>query len=183
MGKVKQIVTHLVLTIVMCLIPSIALAQNTSEHFKFMGIPINGTYENFVQKLKLKGFKKFRNTEMYKGLYDNDTSLVMPIIDENLNIVYCVDVFKMKDVTNIDEENILYPKFETLVIRLENKYNKEAEKLDGKYEKFIPVFKNNKNIGHVTIQIKKVNDLSLLSITYYDVANLIRHQSQRDKDL
>lgn len=43
----EQIVTHLVLTIVMCLIPSIALTQNTSEHFKFMCIPINETYENY----------------------------------------------------------------------------------------------------------------------------------------
>ena len=34
------------------------MAQNTNEHLKFMGIPINGTLENFTQKLVAKGMKR-----------------------------------------------------------------------------------------------------------------------------
>lgn len=180
----NQIVTHLVLTIVMCLIPSIALTQNTSEHFKFMGIPIDGTYENFVQKLKLKGFKQFGDLEIYKGVFDNDTVLIGVENDKELNLVYAVQVIKIKDIIFAEYEAKLYPKFDNLVDRLENKYHSEAiEWDDNKHFVSIPINRNNKYVGNIAVRIGQMDSNCLISMTYYDVLNFEKHKIAQDKDL
>ena len=49
-----------------------AMAQNVNEHFKFMGIPINGTLESFTQKLVAKGMKRehaWDNAVLLKGTF------------------------------------------------------------------------------------------------------------------
>lgn len=179
----NQIVTHLVLTIVMCLMSSIALSQGTTEHFKFMGIPINGTYENFVQKLKLKGFKQFRDLEVYKGVYDNDTVLVTIGDNKELNLVYCVQIIKINDIVLNENKFILYSRFEDIVGRLEIKYDIESEELSGKHQKFIPIVKNNELLGDIIIEIRESGDYSSLCISYFDVVNYKKNIIQRDKDL
>ncbi len=45
------------------------MAQNTNEHFKFMGVPINGTLESFTQKLVAKKIKSIQATESV-GLFN-----------------------------------------------------------------------------------------------------------------
>jgi hypothetical protein len=78
--------------------------QAQVEHFKFMGIPIDGKISVFEKQLKKKGFASdvrfkmlpkeyFSTTRIYKGSFANedDVSLVVNF-DKNTKIVYSVNV-------------------------------------------------------------------------------------------
>ena len=73
-----------------------AMAQNTNEHFKFMGIPINGTLESFTQKLVAKGLKREHASEvdvLLKGTFAGKSgSGVCVMRIPSRNIVYKVVV-------------------------------------------------------------------------------------------
>ena len=73
-----------------------AMAQNTNEHFKFMGIPINGTLESFTQKLVAKGMKRqqgWDNTGVFSGTCagERDCGVYVNMIPSR-NIVYRIVV-------------------------------------------------------------------------------------------
>lgn len=68
-----------------------AMAQNTNEHLKFMGIPINGTLESFTQKLVAKGLKSIQAAEgvgLLNGTFagKNDCNIFVATVP-NRNIV------------------------------------------------------------------------------------------------
>ena len=73
-----------------------AMAQNTNEHLKFMGIPINGTLESFTQKLVAKGMKRehaWDNALLLKGTFAGKSgSGVCVMRVPSRNIVYKVVV-------------------------------------------------------------------------------------------
>ena len=73
-----------------------AMAQNTNEHLKFMGIPINGTLESFTQKLVAKGLKRehaWENDVLLKGTFAGKSgSGVCVMRIPSRNIVYKVVV-------------------------------------------------------------------------------------------
>ena len=73
-----------------------AMAQNTNEHLKFMGIPINGTLESFTQKLVAKGLKRehaWDNALLLKGTFAGKSgSGVCVMRVPSRNIVYKVVV-------------------------------------------------------------------------------------------
>lgn len=67
------------------------MAQNTNEHLKFMGIPINGTLESFTQKLVAKGLKSIQAAEgvgLLNGTFagKNDCNIFVATVP-NRNIV------------------------------------------------------------------------------------------------
>lgn len=73
-----------------------AMAQNTNEHLKFMGIPINGTLESFTQKLVAKGMKRQQgrdNTGLFRGTFagEGDCKVYVNRIPSR-NIVYRIVV-------------------------------------------------------------------------------------------
>ena len=73
-----------------------AMAQNANEHFKFMGIPINGTLESFTQKLVAKGMKRqqgWDNTGVFSGTFagERDCEVYVNMIPSR-NIVYRIVV-------------------------------------------------------------------------------------------
>ena len=73
-----------------------AMAQNTNEHLKFMGIPINGTLESFTQKLVAKGLKRehaWEDQVFLRGTFagNNDCNIFV-ITVPNRNIVSAVVV-------------------------------------------------------------------------------------------
>lgn len=56
-----------------CSLISVCSICQTTEHLKFMGIPINGTSNAFTQKMKAKGFSRCPSDnpdlyDRYKGL-------------------------------------------------------------------------------------------------------------------
>ena len=68
-----------------------AMAQNTNEHLKFMGIPINGTLESFTQKIVAKGLKSIQAAEgvgLLNGTFagKNDCNIFVATVP-NRNIV------------------------------------------------------------------------------------------------
>ncbi|WP_278820537.1 hypothetical protein [Hoylesella nanceiensis] len=67
------------------------MAQNTNEHLKFMGIPINGTLESFTQKLVAKKIKSIQAAEgvgLFNGTFagKNDCNIFVATVP-NRNIV------------------------------------------------------------------------------------------------
>ena len=72
------------------------MAQNTNEHLKFMGIPINGTLESFTQKLVAKGLKRehaWENDVLLNGTFAGKSgSGVCVMRIPSRNIVYKVVV-------------------------------------------------------------------------------------------
>ena len=98
------------------------MAQNTNEHLKFMGIPINGTLESFTQKLVAKGMKRqqgWDNTGVFRGIFAGERDCK----------VY---------VNRIPSRNIVYRIVVCLPSRnmwewLENDYNSFKEMLTSKY--------------------------------------------------
>lgn len=67
----------------------IATAQTSSEHMKFMGIPMKGTAQAFVQKLQAKGMKILSKSEngsiILKGKFFNRSNCNIHIISSSKN--------------------------------------------------------------------------------------------------
>ena len=74
-----------------------AMAQNTNEHLKFMGIPINGTLEGFTQKLVAKKIKSIQAAEgigIFNGTFAGKMNCnIFVATVPNRNIVSKVVVF------------------------------------------------------------------------------------------
>lgn len=99
-----------------------AMAQNANEHFKFMGIPINGTLESFTQKLVEKGMKRQlgrRNIGFVRGTFAGKDNCKIYI--ERINS--CDVVFRVV---------VCLPSRDTWTW-LENDYNSFKEMLTSKY--------------------------------------------------
>lgn len=56
-----------------------SFAQTSDEHFKFMGIPIDGTPQEFGEKLQQKGFEYIAENDerlMYKGYFAGNSCFI-----------------------------------------------------------------------------------------------------------
>ncbi|MGP1591426.1 MAG: hypothetical protein ACTTHI_06485 [Prevotella sp.] len=99
-----------------------AMAQNTNEHLKFMGIPINGTLESFTQKLVAKKIKSIQAAEGI-GLFNGTFAGKM-----NCNI-YVATVPNRNIVSKVV---VILPPRETWAW-LESDYNEFKQMLTSKY--------------------------------------------------
>jgi hypothetical protein len=178
-----------------------AMAQNANEHFKFMGIPINGTLESFSQKLVAKGMKRQQckdNTGIFSGTFagERDCGVYVTRIPSR-NIVYRVVVFLPSEDT---------------WDRLEEDYNKFKEMLTTKYgepSKCSESFKEGTYVGsdHLKISALKEGKCNYFSVwgfnegiillnfhtdgssscfvrlSYYDAINLKLAQDSKQNDL
>lgn len=75
----------------------IATAQTSSEHMKFMGIPMKGTAQAFAQKLQAKGMTiahKYKNgTITLNGTFFNYSNCAIDVLSSSrTNTVYAVSV-------------------------------------------------------------------------------------------
>lgn len=135
-----------------------AMAQNANEHFKFMGIPINGTLESFSQKLVAKGMKRqqgWDNTGAFSGTFAGERNC---------------EVY----VNRIPSRNIVYKVVVCLPSRdtwdwLEKDYNEFKRMLTSKYGepyKCSESFKEGTYVGsdHLKISALKEGKCDYLSI-------------------
>ena len=65
-----------VFLLILVALPTIAQNKD-SEHFKFLGIPICGTIQEFSKQLEEKGFKKVESSEVYRGIFDGNSAYLL----------------------------------------------------------------------------------------------------------
>ena len=179
-GQYCKDIKILMLLLIMFVFSTSLMAQKKTEHFRFLNIPICGTVENFTKQIENKGFRKVKNTDFFRGVYDNDSVLVIIISNSRLNFVYGVNV--ILGFTK-DRKSLLTLK-NTLVQRFVNKYNSEEVDLEDDYNSsFVPYVKGNITIGAVEIGFAPVGDTEDLHVKYYDINGLNKNTSDRDRDL
>lgn len=107
------------------IISIVGLAQNTTKHLKYMGIPINGTITQFQAKLIAKGCVHDKLTSnslgvgcrAFKGNFIGNKVTIFVYYDENTKVVY-----RVKSVISKISENIADQKYEYIKNMLLQKY-------------------------------------------------------------
>lgn len=175
-----------------------SFAQEESTHFTFKGVPIDGTYDSFVSKLKQKGFKQDIN-DPYFMLGDfagySDCRIVITH-DTNKDIVYGVGVI----FEEADSWSVLYTNYSNLKRMLTIKYgspDSEVEEFQhpssatddrskmhevrmGRSD-FKTIFENEK--GHIILQISELDYKCNVTLIYVDNQNLNKVQTKAIDDL
>lgn len=175
-----------VITLLCCLFALFAQAQ--TEHMKFMGIPINGTINQFQAKLVAKGLnyndevsRQLQNG-IFSGHFAGERSEIRVNYNQKSGIVYMVTVaierYKLEQAKDL---------FEDFKYRLKQKYNNsetEEDKLEG-YPEFRLACNDKEGnvIGAILLSISEDNGKYYLIIDYYDSANYMANEQSIDEDL
>ena len=168
------------------------LAQAQTEHLKFMGIPINGTIEQFHSKLISKGLKYNAQTtrdicegrgRIYNGNFAGEKDEIYVYLNEKNRIVY-----RAKAVIDRNDYNSIKNLFNSFKDMLSSKYNVQGEefKTNDEYSGYeLHLYNNNKLLGWIDLYISKYNyvDKYSLHIDYTDYANDIANEQRKMDDL
>ena len=125
----------LLLLVVMFMLSVNLIAQTTGEHMKFKGIPIDGTLNDFTQKMKQKGFSYVGMEDgmaMFTGEFAATKGCTIIAVAKSTNDVHKVAVA----FPDCDTWSCLINKYESLKEMLTQKYGEPAsnvEKFDSKY--------------------------------------------------
>ena len=165
-----------------------------SEHAKFMGIPLNGTIQQFHQKLVAKGCRHdtktssviSNGTRAFKGSFAGNDAFIYVYYDETTKIVY-----RAKAVISCSGEVMRDTKFNDLKGLLETKYGtlfSEKDTYEGHDSYTYPILskQSGEMIGVAGIYVSK-NEYSLdeygIHVDYYDFANNKEHDDKRLEDI
>ncbi len=96
MKRILPLLTVLVLTLAF----AVPAQAQTASHFRFMGIPINGTITNFQSKLASKGFiydaqaskRSDPGVRRFNGMFSGNEAKLVVFFDSKTKIVYNVKV-------------------------------------------------------------------------------------------
>lgn len=125
-----------ILLVAVALLLSVSLnAQNTEEHLKFKGIPIDGTLSEFTQKMKQNGFS-YKGMEdgmaLFEGEFAATKGCTIIAVAKSNNVVHKVAVA----FPDCDTWSCLFNKYESLKDMLTQKYGEPAlsvERFDNRY--------------------------------------------------
>ncbi|MCI6861870.1 MAG: hypothetical protein MR860_07770 [Prevotella sp.] len=161
-----------------------------AQHMKFMGIPIDGTINQFTQKLSTKGIKVhpnnardsgIANREFY-GQFMNKQAIIWVWFNPKTKIVYEVKVVLYGK--NGDETQKMYDKVSEVI---KNKYNVQStgtgELSDGT-DSYYYIIQNDseKIIGWVSLAREQDYD-DWLSIFYTDAVNYKKNEASKYDDI
>lgn len=170
-----------------------AFAQSESEHLKFMGIELDGTINEFQEKLLKKGVtidpdpkQSSNGKRLYKGSFSGEEAQIAVFYNPQSKTVYRAKALITRYVKDHIEQ--LISKFES---KLDLKYgtdNKQTRtETDDKYNKFNDHQYNVEN-GRINLFISAVDGLSygkyfLLHIDYHDWLNSFMNDLEEMDDL
>jgi len=166
------------LLIFLCLlIGSIAVE---AQHFSFMGIPLNGSETNFINKLVQKGFKPttFRGDKLWAGNFYGKPVYVGCLSSNYTGTVIGAQVV-YKAVYNSDKRyDIMYKVASELAAR----YKTEATFMTkGEEEGWgMKIYKGNKQIGGITVEwliIDGQHGSPIIAYMDTENTNLLRRQA------
>jgi len=195
MNKMK---TKLLMTVILLLtIVSFAQSQ-TSQHLTFKGVPIDGTLDKFVSKMKQNGFKEGGSEPDFASFEGDFASY------EGCNVV--VSTLKGKDI--VSNVTVNFPKQDTWSSLASNYFNlkemltekygqpsKSVEKFGSFFQvddglkmqlvysdncKYVTTYETEK--GSIQLSIKSNNSSAFVILTYSDkiTGNIIRAKAKDD---
>lgn len=150
-----------------------------SQHFKFMGIPIDGSLENFDSILKSKGFvasKRYgkEDTSLYKfydGIFAGYNVNVVVFATPKSNIVYSVTVIR-----SVDNEKQANEMCQYIQKTIEEKYevNKKIVQSENstRYE-----------VGYGDIVVNYSANENRVYVMYFDIENNKKDQDEKKNDI
>ncbi len=169
-------------------------ASFAQDHLKFMGIPLDGTINQFQAKLVAKGMtvdyaaNKFIGIgcRKFKGSFSGEESLIYVFYDEKTKIVY-----RAKAVIDTSWESIRDEKYKYFVNMLSTKYfnaesNIEAYEGHESTSFYVPNDDDSlyKYLGKIIVYCVCYDSSSFgLHIDYFDTINLIKHENRNLDDL
>ena len=175
----------------------ICLSLSAQEHMKFMGIPIDGTIDNFTLKLKAKGVEY--NAEKSKALPPGGRIFSGTFMGDKATFIVFYNV-KSKNVYSVgvalSYPNVEYahPPFMNIAEQLQDKYphatSEVSKDSDGDVEGLafnIPDKSGKKKIGDI-FQTLSVSDSyqnggCTILLTYTDVENFQKSEAINNEDL
>lgn len=167
-------------------------SQSSEEHFKFKGIPITGSKENFVKELKKQGFKSSEiGDEFLKGIFAQRDCYILinttPITKQAFHIIVLFDDFNnWNEIKNkFDElEKQLYLKYKVSP-QSEKEFFYPYEEGDG-FEltaiksgkiNYYSIFKLEKGVIHLTFY--NLEGIPTLALSYIDnIGNNLHTQEE-----
>lgn len=175
----------------------ICLSISAQEHMKFMGIPLDGTIENFALKLKAKGVTydavKSRamgpGCKLYNGTFMGEKSTFMVFFNAKSRVVFGVSV-----EMSYSSVELAFTPFKNIVEQLKKKYPKavyEASKdSEGDANGFafhIPDEAEKKRIGIIIQTLNSSKSLlkngCTINLMYTDVENFQKSEAKNNEDL
>ena len=187
-------------TILTILILSISIVASAQNHLKFKGIPLNGTYKEFSEKLISKGFTKNVNNNTYSRTFAGYPNCTAEIYStESNNLVYGVILSLPTQHNWNDLENRYYEFKENLTTKY-GAPTKSTEKFTDSTprknsEKFNQVEKGNCRYvshfetenGEIILYIKHSKQLFLhqcyITLQYCDKTNYDIYEKESLEDL
>lgn len=170
----KRILTYIICSVLL-LGACIVVWNTTHSHLKFMGIPIDGTIEEFSKKLEEKGLKEVGDSQAYDGnrerrfsgtfSSENYGSEIVVYYDERTHIVYEIVVhpYGVYYKEDIDE----------LLNNYKKKYGKLNRSSELEYDYCIDVKALWSSIGTIRFEFR---DKVYPYITYTDRINEKKHK-------
>lgn len=140
------------------------------QHFKFMGIPLDGNLAAFAAKIEEKGFvksvnySKFNtdNEKYYDGEFAGDSVLLLIRATPKSGLVYCASTNHF-----VNTEKHAKQWKERYEKAIGKKYNTTKQTASPTISRF------NTDNGNIMVYYQKDNTLNkyLVSITYFDIKN------------
>lgn len=165
------------------------------EHLKFMGIPLDGTINQFQAKLATKGVtldvatnKHIRvGGRAFKGSFSGKNAQIFVYYDESSKVVY-----RAKAVIDTDDINIWENNYNYFVNMLSTKYS-DAHTEKGKHEnkEALSFFLPNDELALYkylgVIDVYRSTDLDTYTfsvhVDYIDTVNKVKHEDRNMEDL
>lgn len=177
------------------LLLSFSTNMDAQQHLKFMGIPINGSIDNFQQKLANKGI--YPSREMNRNTPFGVRCFTGRFTGKQCNIyVYYTDskiVYRAKAVYSEQDEDLVDSYYIEVKDMLDTKYaleESEDETSDGypSHRIYVTNETGTKSLGQIFLYKSKFNgDYGYVSysihVDYYDDSNQIKHQNDNLDDL
>ena len=168
-------------------------ASFAQDHLKFMGIPLDGTINQFQAKLVAKGMtvdyaaNKFIGIgcRKFKGSFSGKNAHIYVYFDESSKVVY-----RAKAVIDTDNINIWENNYNYFVNMLSTKYS-DAYTKKGKYEnkETLSFFVPNEELAAYKylgiIDVYRSTDLYTYTVhvDYIDTVNNFKHENRNLDDL
>lgn len=170
---------------------SIPVAAETTPHFKFMGIPINGTISSFQNKLAAKGFKydaaaskdSGPGTRRFNGMFSGNNASLVVFYNQKTKIVNDVKVIIPR--YNDSSVESLYEELRSnLLFKYAGRCEHKDTDFDGERGTVINIFQDDTRIGSIVIYIQKTEyDSYWVAIEYVDAQNSQEERESKLEDL
>ena len=175
----------------------LCVAASAQQHMKFMGIPLDGTVDNFALKLKAKGVTYDVNRsraldpggKIYNGTFMGEKATFMVFFNAKSRIVFGVSVelsyssveLARAPFTNIAEQ--LLKKYPKAVYGANKDSNGDTNGLTF----FIPNEADTEKIGVIIQTLNNshspLNDDCTIRLSYTDVENFKKSEALNNEDL